>query len=259
MGVKSRSCRADLVLRAGCACQVAAALLDGARRPVEEVSRHPISPPARVGAPAGNETPSPTCTGRTSERRPSGRCGSPQPPHCGALLRLQMGGLSLAVAGELIQPSLPATHGFAGVLASEDGGYTWQPEGRIQDADTWLIENTLAQLPQSRSLLMLFRVIYLVAHPVAEYVSPSLSCRTATGLIYQSTSVDEGKTWTRARPTVLPNPNSKICLVTTTPPAPHANRLILAYNHSSSLRTPLSIAAYDEPTGALCQSPETFV
>jgi predicted neuraminidase len=50
-------------------------------------------------------------------------------------------------------------------------------------------------------------------------------------------SFDAGKTWTQARPINLPNPNSGLDAV-----ALSDGRIVLAYNHTNSGRTPLNLA-----------------
>lgn len=57
------------------------------------------------------------------------------------------------------------------------------------------------------------------------------------GYICTSTSVDQGKTWSLAKPTALPNPNSAIDAITLAD-----GRVVLVYNPSTDERYPLSIA-----------------
>jgi len=113
-------------------------------------------------------------------------------------------------------PSPDATPS-AGALVSKDNGRTWKPsETSLTDAETWLIEGTMAELSNS-SVLHLFR--------------------TSIGEIYKSLSHDGGKTWSDAVPTGLPNPNSKIHLLRLTD-----GRLALAYNHDKKYRSNLYVA-----------------
>jgi predicted neuraminidase len=65
--------------------------------------------------------------------------------------------------------------------------------------------------------------------------------RTNSRYIYQSTSSDNGRTWTIPSPTIFPNPNSGIDLLKT-----KKGNFILVYNHSSNRRTPLNIALSED-------------
>jgi predicted neuraminidase len=62
-----------------------------------------------------------------------------------------------------------------------------------------------------------------------------------TGAICTALSCDEGKTWSQAVPTALPNPNSAIDAVQL-----HTGQILLVYNHSSQDRTPLNLALSDD-------------
>ena len=57
------------------------------------------------------------------------------------------------------------------------------------------------------------------------------------GYICESTSTDGGKTWTPAKRTSLPNPNSGIDAVRM-----KDGRIALVYNHTKHGRTPLNLA-----------------
>jgi predicted neuraminidase len=59
----------------------------------------------------------------------------------------------------------------------------------------------------------------------------------AIGRICFADSPDYGRTWSRANPTALPNPNSAIDAVNL-----GSGLIVLAYNHSTSARTPLTLA-----------------
>jgi len=107
-------------------------------------------------------------------------------------------------------------NGSAGVLISETQGLSWRLSSKIELPNTWLIENTIAQV-KSGHLLQLFR--------------------TGLGTVYQSWSADFGSTWMPPTPTALPNPNSKVHLLGLS-----NGYLVVAYNHSPDQRTPLSIA-----------------
>jgi hypothetical protein len=62
-------------------------------------------------------------------------------------------------------------------------------------------------------------------------------CRTKQDVITESWSGDKGVTWTRMRPTELPNPNSGIDAVML-----EDGRALLVYNHTTSGRSPLNVA-----------------
>ena len=117
--------------------------------------------------------------------------------------------------------------GAAAVLASDDGGDSWEPHGFVHGSsshrhpnDTKLIENTLAPLPDGQGVLQLFRA--------------------GKGTLYSSISDDRhGLRWTKsATPTTLPNPSAKACMFA----RDDTGALVLAYNDDTQLRSPLSLA-----------------
>jgi len=61
------------------------------------------------------------------------------------------------------------------------------------------------------------------------------------GVIWRAESRDGGETWSQPEPTQLPNPNSGIDLLRL-----KSGALVLAYNPSDRLRTPLCVALADE-------------
>jgi predicted neuraminidase len=63
----------------------------------------------------------------------------------------------------------------------------------------------------------------------------------SSGYICMATSEDEGRTWTEATNTELPNPNSAIDAVQL-----QDGRILLIYNHTSTGRTPLNLAISDD-------------
>jgi predicted neuraminidase len=105
------------------------------------------------------------------------------------------------------------------VERSTDGGKTWQrfgpiavpgkPYGLIQPALLPTRAGTILALCRSRGI----------------------------GFICQAESKDGGRTWSAARPTELPNPNSGIDAVRST-----TGDFYLVYNHSKKGRTPLNLA-----------------
>mmetsp|Transcript_11641 Transcript_11641/g.40505 ORF Transcript_11641/g.40505 Transcript_11641/m.40505 type:complete len:498 (-) Transcript_11641:1142-2635(-) len=81
----------------------------------------------------------------------------------------------------------------AGVLTSHDGGSTWQKQGDIGAKDSWLIENTAAQLSDGRILMMF---------------------RTLQDVVYCSQLQTPLKNWSTPKPVPgLPNPDSKVHLL----------------------------------------------
>lgn len=62
-------------------------------------------------------------------------------------------------------------------------------------------------------------------------------CRSRQGLITQSWSTDNGKTWSAMKTTVLPNPSAGIDAVTL-----RDGRALLVYNHTKNSRSPLNVA-----------------
>ena len=84
-------------------------------------------------------------------------------------------------------------------------------------------------------------------------IHPSLVCRDdgsilcylrtggKGGVIWRTTSADGGETWSPLEPTTLPNPNSGIDLLRL-----RDGQLVLAFNNSPDLRTPLSVAIATE-------------
>lgn len=83
--------------------------------------------------------------------------------------------------------------------------------------------------------------VFGIIQPTLFFASKSKLCLLArsykAGAICLATSKDEGKTWGKAHPIDLPNPNSAIDAVRL-----HNGQILLVYNHSSTERTPLNIA-----------------
>ena len=117
--------------------------------------------------------------------------------------------------------------GGAGVLVSYDSGRSWEARGHVRLASTWLIENTVQHVAETDDILMLFR--------------------TGSGAVFASRSSDDGRSWSQAAATSLPNPNSKLGMTTCSwHPAAAAPCLAVAYNHSTKCRAPLHLAlSYD--------------
>lgn len=157
----------------------------------------------------------------------------------------------LLLPGRIILPAYDEKTWQSRILLSDDAGRSWRlsdplstPPGNIQPC--------LVQLSDGRLL------VYL---------------RTGGkgGWIWRTTSSDGGETWERPVPTGLPNPNSGIDLLRL-----NSGRLVLAYNPSTSMRTPLCVAIGDEAEcwqaartveqgngefsyPALCQAPDGMI
>lgn len=63
----------------------------------------------------------------------------------------------------------------------------------------------------------------------------------SSGYIVASESKDGGKSWTKGKDTAFPNPNSAVDMMKL-----KNGHLILIYNHSMTVRTPLSVAVSDD-------------
>ncbi len=107
----------------------------------------------------------------------------------------------------------------AWVERSTDGGKTWSKHGPIAHPSVakGVIQPAMATIGKTMRMY--------------------LRSTEAIGYITYSDSKDGGKTWTEARPTSLPNPNSGIDTVTL-----KDGRTVLIYNHTQKGRSPLNIA-----------------
>ena len=110
-------------------------------------------------------------------------------------------------------PCASTTTGSAGVLRSTDGGRTFRARGHIAVNNTWLIENSVAELTTPGHVLMLFR--------------------SRTGFMFASRSKDGGATWSAAVETELPNPDSKAHMLRLS-----SGHLALALNSHAKLTRP---------------------
>lgn len=108
----------------------------------------------------------------------------------------------------------------AWVERSRDGGKSWSIHGPIvyPDVNFGVIQPTLWESEPGR-VRMLLRATEQI------------------GAICESTSTDWGQTWTSARATSLPNPNSGIDAVKM-----KDGRIAVVYNHTRHGRTPLNLA-----------------
>jgi predicted neuraminidase len=106
----------------------------------------------------------------------------------------------------------------AWIERSTDGGKTWTKHGPIviPHQPYGLIQPTLVELQPNQ--LRMF-------------------ARSRQGFIYSADSSDGGRTWTDARPTSLPNPNSGIDCVRL-----KDGRILMVYNNTPKGRSPLNVA-----------------
>jgi hypothetical protein len=105
----------------------------------------------------------------------------------------------------------------ARVLVSDDDGRRWREAGEVTVPDRWgAWEPDLAEL-RDGSIVM--------------------AVRTALGSPWITRSTDGGESWEPPWPSGLPSPNSPCTLAPT-----GDGDLLLVYNHSPEIRTPLSLA-----------------
>jgi len=120
---------------------------------------------------------------------------------------------------------------------STDNGDTWQKIGPIsvpkKYADAAASSTTGATASEHVSGIIQPTVVELGPKHLRVYARAT----TDIGRICVADSFDNGLTWTPARPSDLPNPNSGIDAVRL-----RDGRIVLIYNNSSAGRTPLSLA-----------------
>jgi len=124
----------------------------------------------------------------------------------------------LLADGTLLCPSSTEDHGWrAHVEMTRDFGKTWTKSDPLNDGiESGLIQPTTLVL-SDKKLELLFR--------------------SEQHHIYQSTSEDGGKSWSKPAATELPNPNSGIDAVTL-----KDGRSVLIYNNTPRGRSPLNVA-----------------
>ncbi len=105
------------------------------------------------------------------------------------------------------------------VMISEDHGKTWSVYGNIH-VKGGCIQPAVVELSNSNLLMFL---------------------RTRSGYIWRSTSYDKGRTWEEPKPTMLRNPNSAVDMIRL-----KSGNLLLAFNDSSTRRTPLVVALSED-------------
>ncbi len=119
--------------------------------------------------------------------------------------------------GEILLPLYDEVKPSSTVMASGDGGETWEERGEIlsepgneQPAVVEMSDGTLVALMRHRG---------------------------TNGRIWRSVSRDQGRTWSPAEGTPLPNPDAGIDTV-----GLESDAILLAFNDSPDQRTPLSLA-----------------
>jgi len=132
--------------------------------------------------------------------------------------------------------------GSAGVIRSTDQGLTWQVFGNLTatKGESWLIENTVVER-KSTTKNKKEKNNVLVQH-----------FRTKAGVAFVSLSKDNGKTWTEAAETPLPNPNSKMHTVRiddNIEDDSSTSFFVAAYNHHPRTRDPLVLAVSKSTDG----------
>ena len=101
---------------------------------------------------------------------------------------------------------------------SSDGGKTWKSTGPINEGkEIGAIQPTLLTYADGRI--------------------QALNRTRGKNKIYETWSADDGRTWSKLAPTMLPNPNSGIDGVTLSD-----GRQLLVYNHTTNGRSPLNVA-----------------
>ena len=121
--------------------------------------------------------------------------------------------------GDILCGSSSEDHGWRVFFQiTADMGKTWESVGPVNDPEKFAaIQPTLLRYKKDGRLEAL--------------------CRSKQGVIVKTTSIDEGKTWSKMKKTKLPNPNSGIDGVTL-----QDGRQLLVYNHTNKGRSPLNVA-----------------
>jgi predicted neuraminidase len=124
----------------------------------------------------------------------------------------------LLADGTLLCPSSSEDHDWRLHMEfTKDGGKTWSRTEALNDGvTTSAIQPSILKLPNGKLQLL---------------------CRSENDFVLQSTSNDNGKSWSALSPTTLLNPNSGIDAVTL-----RDGRHILVYNNTKKGRSPLNVA-----------------
>jgi predicted neuraminidase len=124
----------------------------------------------------------------------------------------------LLADGTLICPSSSEDHDWRLHMEfTKDAGKTWSRTEALNDGvTTSAIQPSILKLPNGKLQLL---------------------CRSENDFVLQSTSADNGKSWSALKPTTLLNPNSGIDAVTL-----KDGRHIVIYNNTKKGRSPLNVA-----------------
>jgi len=119
--------------------------------------------------------------------------------------------------GELLCPSSTEYDGWRiHMEISPDNGLTWERTPALNDVEIRAIQPTILMHPGKKIQLL---------------------CRSSAASVLSSYSEDNGRTWSKLTPTVLPNPNSGIDAVTL-----KDGRHLIVYNHLARGRNILNVA-----------------
>lgn len=124
----------------------------------------------------------------------------------------------LMTDGSLLCPSSSEDHGWRLHMEfTKDGGKTWSRTDALNDGiTTSAIQPSILKLPNGKLQQV---------------------CRSKNGFVLQSTSDDNGQSWSALTPTTLLNPNSGTDAVTL-----RDGRHIIIYNKTKKGRSPLNVA-----------------
>jgi predicted neuraminidase len=137
----------------------------------------------------------------------------------------------LVLPGRIVVPVYDERTWYSMMLISDDDGRSW-----------WLTEPIVSSPGNIHACLAPLSDGRLLAY---------MRTGGKGGHIWRSESTDQGASWTRPRPTALPNPNSGIDLLRL-----QSGRLLLAFNNNSTARTPLCVALAEK--GEMWQWQQTF-
>lgn len=136
--------------------------------------------------------------------------------------------------------SVESYHSWAcWVERSTDNGRTWTRHGPIvaEAGAPKIGPSAVPHVPGSEEWGRTSGIIQPAIVPLAGGLRMFVRATRDIGRICSADSTDGGLTWTAAKPTSLPNPNSGIDAV-----ALRDGRIVLIYNHTDTGRSPLNLA-----------------